>query len=155
MKQSGPAAGVPAFVRAKSELPQQLHPQAPSRTIASWRRLALLALCCIAPAAWGADLQLTDLSDSGYDPVPAGSDVVYAITLENGAGDVANNTVSIFDLPAGTTANSLPAFCTADAGVPTRIVCNHGALQGTLAGGSPVSVRLKYNACVCRESGTP
>jgi len=142
MKQSGPAAGVPAFVRAKSELPQQLHPQAPSRTIASWRRLALLALCCIAPAAWGADLQLTDLSDSGYDPVPAGSDVVYAITLENGAGDVANNTVSIFDLPAGTTANSLPAFCTADAGVPTRIVCNHGALQGTLAGGSPVSFQI-------------
>ncbi len=102
----------------------------------------MLALCCIAPAAWGADLQLTDLSDSGYDPVPAGSDVVYAITLENGAGDVANNTVSIFDLPAGTTANSLPAFCTADAGVPTRIVCNHGALQGTLAGGSPVSFQI-------------
>ena len=108
-------------------------------------RALMVAGSLLAVPAFAADLQLTDLSDSGYDPVPAGSDVVYSVTLENGAGDVANNTVSIFDLPAGTTAGTLPAFCAADAGVPTRIVCNHGALQGTLAGGSPVTFQIGVN----------
>ncbi|WAC62203.1 SpaA isopeptide-forming pilin-related protein [Pseudoxanthomonas sp. SL93] len=101
-----------------------------------------LAASLLALPAWAADLQLTDLSDSGYDPVPAGSDVVYSVTLENGAGDTSASAVSLFDLPAGTTANALPAFCAADAGVPTRIVCNHGPLQGTLAGGSPVTFQI-------------
>lgn len=112
------------------------------RRFRSW---SLLALCAIAPVCAAADLQLTDLSDSGYDPVPTGSDVIYSITLENGAGDVAAETVSIFDLPTGTTATLLPAFCSADAAVPTRIVCNHGALQGTLAGGASVVFQLGMN----------
>ena len=105
-------------------------------------RALLMAGSLLALPALAADLQLTDLSDSGYDPVPAGSDVVYGITLENGAGDTSAATSSIFDLPAGTTASSLPAFCAAAVGTPTRIVCNHGPLQGTLAGGSPVTFQI-------------
>ncbi|WP_162455601.1 SdrD B-like domain-containing protein [Pseudoxanthomonas kalamensis] len=119
-----------------------MRPPRRHETLAAWRRLAAVALCVVSPLAWSADLQITDFSDSGYDPAPAGSEVVYSITLENGAGDVASDTVSIFDLPPGTTAGSLPAFCAADPVVSTRIVCNHGALQGTLAGGSPVSFQI-------------
>ena len=108
-------------------------------------RALLVAGSLLALPALAADLQLTDLSDSGYDPVPAGSDVVYSITLENGAGDTSAATSSIFDLPAGTTASSLPAFCAAAVGTPTRIVCNHGPLQGTLAGGSPITFQIGVN----------
>ncbi|MCP5339626.1 MAG: DUF11 domain-containing protein [Sinobacteraceae bacterium] len=79
-----------------------------------------------------------DLSDTGYDPVPSGSEVIYGITLENGAPDTSAPATSIFDLPAGASAASLPGFCAADGGVPTRIVCNHGPLVG----GTPVSFQI-------------
>ena len=39
-------------------------------------RALLMAGSLLALPALAADLQLTDLSDSGYDPVPAGSDTM-------------------------------------------------------------------------------
>lgn len=114
--------------------------------VQGWTRLAGVALCLSSPLAWSADLQITDLSDAGHDPLPSGSAVVYSITLENSAGDTAANVYSIYDLPTGTTAASLPGFCSADAGVPTRIVCSHGDLRGTLlSGGLPVSFQIGVN----------
>ena len=110
------------------------------------RRLTASALLLIAPAAFAADLQITDLSDTGYDPTPAGGEVIYNVTIENGAADTVNNTVTIFDLPAGTTAGTLPGYCAADGGTPTRIVCNNGTLIGTLApGGSPATFQIGVN----------
>ena len=102
-----------------------------------------LATWLLAPAALAADLQITDLSDTGYDPTPAGGEVVYNVTVENGAADTVPNAVVIFDLPAGTVAGTLPAFCSADAGVPARVVCAVGELVGTqTAQGAPVSFQL-------------
>ena len=92
------------------------------------------------------DLQITDLSDTGYDPTPAGGAVIYSVTIENSASDVVTNAVTIFDLPAGTTASVLPPFCSADAGTPTRVVCNIGTLTGTLApGGNPVTFQIQVD----------
>ena len=111
-------------------------------------KLAWMAwtLWLLAPALLAADLQITDLSDTGYDPTPAGGEVVYSVSIENGSSDTAAGVVTIFDLPAGTTAAALPPFCSADAGMPTRIVCNHGALIGTLAvGGAPVVFQIRVN----------
>lgn len=107
--------------------------------------LGLVLWCGIAAGASAADLQITDLSDSASDPTPAGGIVVYDITIENSASDTANNVITIFDLPAGTSAVNLPAFCAADAGVPTRIACDNGTLVGTLNGGSPVSFQLQVD----------
>lgn len=108
----------------------------------TWRWMTL-ATWLLAPAALAADLQITDLSDTGYDPTPAGGEVVYNVTVENGAADTVPNAVVIFDLPAGTTAGTLPAFCSADAGVPARVVCAVGELVGTqTAQGVPVSFQL-------------
>ncbi|MEL1265734.1 SdrD B-like domain-containing protein [Pseudoxanthomonas putridarboris] len=105
-----------------------------------------LAFWLLAPAALAADLQITDLSDTGYDPTPAGGEVIYSITIENGAADTVTDAVTIFDLPAGTTAGTLPAYCSADVGTPTRIVCNNGTLVGTLTpGGEPVTFQLGVN----------
>jgi uncharacterized repeat protein (TIGR01451 family) len=116
------------------------------RARAARRQAALLALWLLAPAALAADLQITDLSDTGYDPTPAGGQVVYSITIENGAADTVNNATTIFDLPAGTTAGTLPGYCAADAGTPTRIVCNNGALIGTFSpGGAPVTFQIGVN----------
>lgn len=110
------------------------------------RRLTASALLLAAPSlALAADLQITDFSDTGYDPSPAGRQVIYSVTIENGAADTVNDAVTIFDLPANTTAGTLPAFCSADAGTPTRIVCNHGTLVGTLSGGSPVTFQIGMN----------
>lgn len=110
------------------------------------RWLAAAALLLSVPAALAADLQITDLSDTGYDPTPAGGEVVYSVTIENGAADTVNNTVTLFDLPAGTTAGTLPGYCAADAGTPTRIVCNNGTLIGTFSpGGAPVTFQIGVN----------
>ncbi len=107
----------------------------------SWRKtlLSLFVFGFTAPFAWSVDLVLVDVSDTGYDPVPAGAPVVYSITLENGAPDTSSPATSIFDLPAGSSAASLPAFCAADGGVPTRVVCNHGPLTG---GAPPISFQI-------------
>ncbi|MGC4027614.1 MAG: SdrD B-like domain-containing protein [Steroidobacteraceae bacterium] len=104
--------------------------------------LLVVLLAFTAPLVWASDLVLVDVSDTGYDPVPAGAPVVYSITLENGAPDVSAPATSIFDLPSGTSAASLPAFCAADGGVPTRIVCSHGPLTG---GAAPVMFQIGIN----------
>ncbi|MEJ1098436.1 MULTISPECIES: SdrD B-like domain-containing protein [unclassified Pseudoxanthomonas] len=110
------------------------------------RRLTASALLLMVPTlAFAADLQITDLSDTGYDPTPAGGQVIYSITIENGAVDVVNNTVTIFDLPAGTTAGTLPGYCAADAGTPTRIVCNNGTLDGTSPTGNSSTFQIGVN----------
>lgn len=124
MKQSGPAAGVAARVCAEFELPLRhvLQWQAPKRS--SWRRLAFLALCCLTPAAWGADLQISNLSDTGYDPTPVGGPVVYHVVVENGDIDTVSDAVALFDLPVGATPATLPAFCASLGGSPVRIRCD-------------------------------
>lgn len=130
------AAG--AFVR--STLSHADQGRSVRRTHAGRWPLGVLALG-VAPLGMAADLQITDLSDTGYDPAPLGGEVFYSVTLENGAGDTSADAVSIFDLPAGTVAGTLPGFCSVDGAVPTRIVCLHGPLQGTQGsgGGSPVT----------------
>lgn len=97
--------------------------------------------------ALAVNLQVNQLDDSASDPSPAGSVVTYDVIIENSASDIASNTFTLFDLPAGTTAVNLPAFCQADAAVPTRIACNHGSVVGTggSAGGSPVSFQLQVD----------
>ncbi len=105
-----------------------------------------LLLALITPWAMAADLQITDLSDTDYDPTPAGGQVIYNVTVENGAADTVNNAVVIFDLPAGTVAGTLPAFCAADAGTPTRVVCTMAPLIGTqTSSGLPVTFQIGVN----------
>ena len=118
MKQSCPAAGVAAFARAKFELLQREHSQRSTSTSSLWRRLALLALCCVAPTAFAADLQISNLSDTGYDPTPVGGPVVYHVVVENGDIDTVSDAVALFDLPAGATPGTLPAFCASLGGSP-------------------------------------
>lgn len=116
------------------------------RTRRFMRALACAALLASwSPLAWAVDLQLTNLSDDGSDPSPAGSVVNYSVTLENIAGDTASNVRSVFDLPAGSTAVNLPAFCSVDAGEATRVVCSHGDVLGTLGGGNAVSFQLQVS----------
>ncbi|MDR0182051.1 SdrD B-like domain-containing protein [Lysobacter arvi] len=115
----------------------------PRRTVRA--RVAIAMLAMWSPLAWAADLQLTNLSDDGSDPTPAGSVVTYSITLENTAADTASDVRSVFDLPAGSAAVNLPAFCTVDAGDATRVVCAHGNLLGTLGGGAPVAFQLQIS----------
>ncbi len=45
-------------------------------------------------AAWAVELQLTDLSNSGYDPAPLGREVFCSVTLENDAGDLSADAVT-------------------------------------------------------------
>jgi len=111
------------------------------RTQAQSRRLslrrALLALVMVLPLpALAIDLQITDFSDTGYDPVPAGTTVIYNVKVENGANDTASGSVTLFDLPAGTAlGGTAPAGCSASAGSAgtTRVVCTNPALNASTA----------------------
>jgi len=118
----------------------------PTRALRT-RSVIATALLVLAPlSAFAADLQITDLSDTDYDPTPAGGQIIYSVTIENGAADTVNNAVTLFDLPAGTTAGTLPAYCSADAAVPTRIVCLNGTLVGTQSSsGAPVTFQIGVN----------
>lgn len=107
--------------------------------------LFLLFSAAWAPGAFAVDLQITNLSDTGSDPTPAGGIVTYDITIENSAADTANGVFTLFDLPAGTSAVNLPSFCSIDVGVPTRVVCSNDTLVGTLGGGDPVSFQLQVD----------
>lgn len=78
----------------------------------------------MSPAVWAADLQISDLSDTGYDPTPVGGTVVYRVVVENGDVDTVSNAVALFDLPAGATPGTLPAFCSSLGGNPVRIRCD-------------------------------
>lgn len=90
---------------------------------------ALLALIGLPFAAAATDLQISGISDVAYENSPAGAAVTYSITIGNG-GTRGDNVVSIYDLPAGTTAGTLPGFCTIpDASAPRRVRCDHGTLN--------------------------
>ena len=116
--------------------------------LAGMRRLRRSGLTLLALAmpmlASAADLQITDLSDTGYDPTPAGGTIVYSVTVENSAADTVTDAVVIFDLPAGAHAGApLPAGCSVAAGNAQRIVCQIGTLVGTFtSNGAPVSFQL-------------
>lgn len=144
---------VGAFARAwktwtaASSRPSVMLSRVPAARSAVARSLLTGVLFAALPlSAFAADLQITDLSDTDYDPTPAGGQIRYSVTIENGAADTVTNAVTIFDLPAGTTAGTLPAYCSADAVVPTRIVCLNGTLVGTQsASGEPVTFTLGVN----------
>ncbi|MHC9086687.1 SdrD B-like domain-containing protein [Luteimonas sp. RIT-PG2_3] len=118
-----------ARVRLEQRAPDlrhsRLRPPDPARTGATpFKRWAFALLCAISPAAWAADLQISNLSDTGYDPTPVGGTVVYRVVVENGDTDTVSNAVALFDLPTGATAGTLPAFCTSQGGAPVRIRCD-------------------------------
>ncbi len=97
-----------------------------------WWRIVLAAVLSVPVLAFAADLQITNLSDTGYDPTPAGSNVVYSVTVENSAADTVANAVAIFDLPAGALAAApLPSFCSVSADNVRRVECRIGTLVGT------------------------
>ncbi|WP_313347698.1 SdrD B-like domain-containing protein [Stenotrophomonas sp.] len=111
------------------------------RTLAPWwplrlRRAVVALLMALPLPALAVDLQITDFSDTGYDPVPAGTTVIYNVKVENGANDNASGTVTLFDLPAGTAlAGTAPAGCSASAGASgtTRVVCTNPVLNAATA----------------------
>ncbi|MGH8036289.1 MAG: SdrD B-like domain-containing protein [Stenotrophomonas sp.] len=118
-------AAVSSFERAKA---------LPWRT-RCLRGLAAVLLCSPL-SALAIDLQITDFSDTGYDPVPAGTTVIYNVKVENGANDTASGSVTLFDLPAGTALGATaPAGCSSSAGAAgtTRVVCTNPALNAATA----------------------
>jgi len=104
--------------------------------------LAGVVAAAVAPVALAVDLQITDFSDTGYDPVPAGATVLYNVKVENGANDTTAGSVTLFDLPAGTAlGSSAPAGCSAEPGASgmTRVVCSNPVLSGS---GGPYEFKL-------------
>lgn len=100
-----------------------------------------LAIGLLANAsAFASDLQFAFLRDditpapAGSDPTPAGGIITYDIRIENSAADTVNDVRTAFDVPVGTSAVNLPAFCTLSG---SRVECQHGNLIGTLAFPTP------------------
>jgi len=102
-------------------------------------------------SAFASDLQFAFLRDDitpapvGSDPTPAGGIITYDVRVENSAADTVNDVRTLFDVPAGTSAINLPAFCTLSGG---RVECQHGILVGTLppAGGAAIDFQLQFQS---------
>jgi len=124
-------AAVTPFERAK-----------PSARLGRWRAALATLLLALPLSALAIDLQITDFSDTGYDPVPAGTTVIYNVKVENGANDSAAGSVTIIDLPVGTALGSpAPAGCSASPGTAgtTRVACTNPTLS---ASGAPYQFKL-------------
>ncbi|WP_269789628.1 SdrD B-like domain-containing protein [Stenotrophomonas sp. Iso1] len=91
------------------------------------RAASILLLGWIAPATAMAavDLQITDFSDTGYDPIPAGSTISYAVTVDNGGNDPSGPVAVLFDLPSGFILSAdAPPYCTAVSTLTgSRVTC--------------------------------
>ncbi len=115
------------------------------RTARAWV-VSLLMLCGLvawAPSASAANLQVSQLSEV-TDPIPAGSVITFNVSIVNTDVDTVDNVFTLFDLPPGTTAVNLPAFCSVDPGVPTRVICDHGSVTGTLPP-TPINFTLQVS----------
>ncbi len=84
--------------------------------------ILLLLLLGWAPLAAAANLGITSLTELA-DPVPAGGVIDYRLIIHNGGPEAVADSVVAFDLPTGTSAINLPAYCSVDAVVSTRVVC--------------------------------
>ncbi|WP_353085021.1 SdrD B-like domain-containing protein [Stenotrophomonas sp.] len=107
-----------------------------------WRAALAMLMLAMPLSALAVDLQITDFSDTGYDPVPAGTTVIYNVKVENGANDTAAGSVTIIDLPVGTALGSpAPSGCSASPGSAgtTRVVCTNPTLT---ASGAPYQFKL-------------
>jgi uncharacterized repeat protein (TIGR01451 family) len=115
---------------------------ATSARMGRWRAVLATLMLALPLSAWAIDLQVTDFSDTGYDPVPAGTTVIYNVKVENGANDTAAGSVTLIDLPVGTALGSpAPAGCSASPGSAgtTRVVCTNPTLS---ASGAPYQFKL-------------
>lgn len=93
--------------------------------------LLMLSSLAWSPMAAAANLQVSELSDIGSDPTPAGGVITYQVSVLNSDLDTVDDAFLLFDLPPGATAVNLPAFCSVDPVVTTRVVCDLGSVTGT------------------------
>ncbi|MGH8052903.1 MAG: SdrD B-like domain-containing protein [Stenotrophomonas sp.] len=117
-----------------------------SRSLRHWamRMLGLVFVPLLLgwmPAAMAANLEITNLSEV-IDPIPAGGVIEYKLTIHNGGPEPVPDSVVAFDLPAGTSAIDLPAYCSVDALVSTRVVC---IVPQNLANGDSFDIDLKVS----------
>ncbi|WP_158982707.1 SdrD B-like domain-containing protein [Lysobacter panacisoli] len=93
--------------------------------------MLLFVLAGWAAPSHAANLQVSEFSDTGSDPTPAGGVITYEVTVLNSDLDTVDDTFVLFDLPPGATAVNLPANCSVDPVVSTRVVCSLGSVTGT------------------------
>ncbi len=71
-----------------------------ARRFAAW--LSFFLASFVSAAAWGAVDWVVNNSDTGYDPVPAGGDVVYVVRIGNNGNDPAPSTTLTLTIPPTT-----------------------------------------------------
>ena len=100
--------------------------------LSSFTRRALAVLALALPvAALAADPQIASVVDNP-DPVPAGGQVTYTVTVDNNAADAALNTRLQFSMPSGAafvSAGPLSQNCAPQSA--TLVECNLGSVAGS------------------------
>lgn len=67
------------------------------------RSLAVFVFACVlSPAAWAGVDWVVNNSDTGFDPVPAGGDIVYTVRVDNNGDTNATSTTLILSIPPTT-----------------------------------------------------
>lgn len=108
------------------------------------RGLAALAMA-LSPAAWAGVDWVVNNSDTGFDPMPAGGDIVYVVTVGNNGDTAAPTTTLTLAVPATTSFVSATGMSCSGTG---PVSCTVPTLA---AGGSPgdratVNVRIRTSA---------
>ena len=107
-------------------------------------KATLASIILVTPFAAQAavDMNITSFTDNP-DPVTAGGEFHYLLTVENSGDQDAPNADLIVTIPADVTVTNVsPGACTGT----SPVTCNFGTLTGTLVGGTPINVDITMTA---------
>lgn len=108
--------------------------------VRSWARCGLLALAMVlSPVAWAGVDWVVNNSDTGFDPVPAGGDIVYVVTVANNGDTPAPGTTLTLTIPPTTNFISAAGMSCTGTG---PVSCTVPALAAAGAPGDSATVNV-------------
>ncbi len=115
-------------------------------------KFALLALFVMPTTAFAGVDWLSQISDTGYDPVAAGADIVYQVRVANNGTSAAPATTIVLNIPAATTyQGATGAGFTCPAGPtagPATVTCGVSALSAAGNAGDLITANVTIRTSV-------
>ncbi|MCA1978578.1 MAG: DUF11 domain-containing protein, partial [Thiobacillus sp.] len=109
------------------------------------RGAGMLMLTLLAPAAWAGVDWVVNNSDTGFDPIPAGGDVVYMVRVSNNGNSAAPSTTLTLSIPPTTTFVSATGMSCTGSG-PVNCTVPALAIGGNPGDEATVNVRIRTSA---------
>lgn len=118
------------------------------------RLLSVLSIV-IAPAAWAGVDWVVNNSDTGYDPIPAGGDIVYTVVVSNAGSTASAATTLTLSIPPTTTFVSASGMSCSGSGPVTCAVPPLDPINGPDSATVSVTIRTTVQGNVTLGASVP